>query len=57
MNDFTKGELQDILAVLEEWGRDKLYSKVQDIIDNYCEHYVDYPVSIRCEKCNKDLLP
>ena len=44
MNDFTKEELQDILACLpfschKELGfAIKLYAKIQSMIEDYCEH-------------------
>lgn len=48
MNDFTKAELLDMQFVLEDWYRyeckqdksphDKLFKKIQGLIDNYCAH-------------------
>lgn len=48
MNDFTKEELADLkdyinYAVSHSYGPtadkvDKIYNKIQSMIDNYCEH-------------------
>jgi UDP-N-acetylglucosamine transferase subunit ALG13 len=39
MNDFTKGELYEILALLGiECEKFDVYNKIQSMIDNYCEH-------------------
>ena len=44
MNDFTKEELERILDVLDinPWDLNEvLMSKIQSLIDNYCEHETD----------------
>lgn len=45
MNDFTKEELEYIAEAIEMWFKDydsetpeRIYLKVQSMIDNYCEH-------------------
>ena len=64
MNDFTKDELQDLKFCVTDHTRyqgdsihDILASKLQAMIDNYCDHDlksvsdVDYVVV--CRKCDK----
>jgi len=65
MNDFTKDELVAILfwgidrveAIgLDEFktvGHDIIYQKIHSLIDNYCEHDMDYESGEfhRCSKC------
>lgn len=63
MNDFTKEELIDIYDALMNTEIpifENLPSKVQSMIDNYCEHEKDGRVydgilglSFRCLKCGK----
>lgn len=48
MNDFTKEELEDILEtyyMIEEHSdiERKVISKIQSLIDNYCEHNPNKP--------------
>lgn len=60
MNDFTKDELKKILDSLENdfscaWVGDEVISKIQSLIDNYCEH--EYTENIggwvsKCLKCS-----
>lgn len=70
MNDFTKEELYD----LQSWGdaytafdiendiykmHEPLLTKIQSMIDNYCEHECNGEVEIfidTCKKCNAYLL-
>lgn len=69
MNDFTKAELLDICFLLQDWYRhedkegkaphDKLFRKIQSMIDNYCEHECNGEVEIfvdTCSKCNDYML-
>jgi len=66
MNDFTKDELEQIVAAIccldgfmDERGYPRedelLINKLQSMIDNYCEHettYTDYDSQpVRCKKC------
>jgi len=67
MNDFTKEELQELRASrcyhLDDSfpATDKLFMKIESMIDNYCDHEWDNsccqcPIeSIYCEKCDKRL--
>lgn len=61
MNDFTREELKLLIEALEgAWGvssDNHLYSKIQSMIDDYCEHEntgsssdVDYVYF--CRQCN-----
>ncbi len=69
MNDFTKEELENILESVEWWFKDldadwpeKLYLKIQSMIDNYCYHKKDVislytptgdiPIAYFCYECN-----
>jgi hypothetical protein len=56
MNDFSKEELGIIYCNLCANPKTKdILSKLQDMIDNYCEHpicYIDYDYqTTRCKKC------
>jgi hypothetical protein len=62
MNDFTKEELKDIRTFMEAYLYDykvPLWVKVNNMIDNYCDHYWENPCcgcpdsASRCTKCNK----
>ena len=64
MNDFTKEELEEIydsIMCYTEPTNDDLLTKIQTMINNYCEHDWDNSCcgcsmqSIYCTKCNKDL--
>lgn len=60
MNDFTKDELEKILACINESYRGccvdpdihmETRNKIQSLIDNYCEHdYIEKNVYL-CHKC------
>ena len=64
MNDFTKEELNDILACCELYyelaqrlpdkEEESVMRKAQSLIDNYCEH--EWVNATYCEKCNKGIL-
>ena len=71
MNDFTKEELADLYELVNEVCKDycpyndedddleeywiPLKGKIQDMIDNYCEHEEEYEdfnyAPMRCKKC------
>lgn len=60
MSDFTKEELEalyDGLWTLMQWGWIKtnlqLNKKIQDMIDNYCDHNMKYASGefTYCDKC------
>ena len=63
MNDFTKDELEEMLSCVNNYTSEcpkgyadliypELYSKIQSMIDSYCDHEWDeYFSSIRCGKC------
>lgn len=60
MNDFTKEELEylgEIVASISIAGHliddDALQSKIQSMIDNYCEHDYQYKDIGRVEICGK----
>lgn len=71
MNDFTKEELKLLFGGLQLWMkeiypenqadrdfRNKMYQKIQSMIDNYCEHefYVqgcEQKVFGQCSKCGE----
>jgi len=60
MNDFTKEELIDIYDALMDTSiaiYEDLPSKVQSMIDNYCEHElcdIDYDYQpLRCRSCKE----
>ncbi len=56
MNEFTKGELYEILALLGiECEKFDIYKKIQSLIDNYCEHDTGECIggSIQCHKCGE----
>ncbi|HAT1745435.1 TPA: hypothetical protein I8Z16_001726 [Legionella pneumophila] len=66
MNDFTKEELNEIRVALVVYGLGEcgsiLYSKIQSLIDNYCEHeeketiQTSFAKSVfenRCKKCRR----
>lgn len=61
MNDFTKEELEWIYESLShmcgKWNRE-IMTKVQSMVDNYCEHSFAFYISpdgnaVRCPLCNK----
>ena len=56
MNDFTKEELQDIYDAVMDTSLamfENLPSKIDSLIDNYCEHeWINGPYGFdACEKC------
>lgn len=63
MNDFTKEELEELRASrcyhLDDSfpADDKLFMKIQSMIDSYCEHesddliYWSMPPKSKCKKC------
>ncbi len=55
MNDFTKGELYEILALLgDDCEKFDIYNKIKSLIDNYCEHdpVGDWHLCVdKCSKC------
>ena len=65
MNDFTKGELEFFVQSMgyHEWHHNgPLITKVQSMIDSYCEHEEKETVQIpaaksifqnRCKKCRR----
>lgn len=62
MNDFTKEELEALLSAIKVvWVadgteiEDKLFEKLQSMIDNYCEHdlYETSSLVSHCCKCGK----
>lgn len=64
MNDFTKGDLEKILYVFDDWDSPmrheadwmRLKNKVFDMIDNYCEHEKVVPTygpNAACDKCGE----
>lgn len=70
MNDFTKEELNHMIEIIDElyfgkfYAKDeypKLYSKIQYMIDSYCEHEWENICcqctldKIYCHKCEKDM--
>lgn len=68
MNDFTKEELESMLhcielleADYEDTWDDRLYNKIESMIDNYCEHEWENeccgcdPENLMCAKCKRDL--
>jgi hypothetical protein len=69
MNDFTKEELKiirNLINNLDEkmltWNDEVILvqSKLQSMIDNYCEHQWVFYISpygnvVRCSKCNKGI--
>jgi hypothetical protein len=73
MNDFTKEELEYIRKSLGPFCGDDsaendpysrylpgLYTKVDDMIDNYCNHEYQYSIldnSLQCKKCTTFLIP
>jgi hypothetical protein len=66
MNDFTKEELKDMAEAVDWWFKDvecdspeRLYLKLKDMIDNYCEHKLAVYINsdgryIKCYKCGKE---
>lgn len=59
MNEFTKEELEYLLAIMKplQWlwqeAPLKLESKVQSMIDNYCEHeHKQYYERVNIYECN-----
>ena len=59
MNDFTKKELIEINKVLERDSWElftDLQSKIQSMIDNYCEHKIvcDHNHRPLCMHCDKE---
>jgi hypothetical protein len=69
MNDFTKEELKDILETFHSYFEatdnapydyeQELIDKIQDMIDNYCEHDFEYKDIGKAKLCIKcfSLLP
>ncbi len=62
MNDFTKDELEtilycvDVVSNVENTDEQKLFDKIQSLIDNYCEHEWDETRTLEvdvaeCFKC------
>lgn len=64
MSDFTKEELEDMYEAVMDTSVAMLHylpKKIQDVIDNYCEHeYQEYPLGTAaipfCIKCQKAIL-
>ena len=61
MNDFTKEELKSIMYCVKQMkihidGYNPLKSKIQFMIDNYCEHewYEHKQAGIVCKKCGEE---
>ena len=63
MNDFTKEELKSIMYCVKQMkihidGYNPLKSKIQSLIDNYCEHEAGEPrlvLTKECVKCKQHL--
>lgn len=61
MNDFTKEELKSIMYCVKQMkihidGYNPLKSKIQSMIDNYCEHKNKCVngAKLVCEDCEKE---
>ena len=58
MNDFTKEELKSIMYCVKQMkihidGYNPLKSKIQSMIDNYCEHVLDGIDGVTGQQCIK----
>lgn len=59
MNDFTREELEALLVCVNGGVRSnvaklKLPTKIQSMIDNYCEHKSAVTFIYPCSECGKD---
>ena len=61
MNDFTKEELKSIMYCVKQMkihidGYNPLKSKIQSMIDNYCEHEITCinGAKLVCEFCGRE---
>jgi hypothetical protein len=55
MNDFTKGQLQEIYRCIEYMSNDfNLVDKVEYMIDSYCDHKKKSCMECGCYSCVED---